>query len=230
MAVQRGVEVEHVIIDGASTDQTVELIRQNQGANVRLVSEPDQGIYDAMNKGITLAIGDVVGTLNADDFYAADDVLAEVHQVMENPQIDACYADLDYVDAQNSNRIVRAWRSRSFRPGLFRAGWMPAHPTFFVRKQVYAQWGTFDPAFKLAADFELTMRFFEVGKIRARYVPHVWVKMRMGGATNRSLRNVLVGNWESYRACQKNGLRVTPFFMIRKVLSRLPQFLNRGKC
>ena len=195
-------------------------------SRIKWVSEADEGIYDAMNKGIRMTTGEIIGTLNADDYYASDDVLAEVRSVMADPEVDGCYADLDYIEADNPARVVRAWRSCAYRKGLFRQGWMPAHPTFFVRKSVYEKWGLFDLRYRLAADFELTMRFIEVAGIRTRYVPRVWVKMRVGGATNGKIRNILRGNWESFLACWKNGIRVPPWFVLHKILSRLPQFFQ----
>ncbi len=220
-------DVEHLIVDGGSTDRTVELIRA-RGENVsKWFSEPDRGIYDAMNKGITLATGDVIGTLNADDVYADDSVLSQVAAVFSDPTVDACYADLVYVDQYDPSRITRYWKSRPYEEGLFEKGWMPAHPTFFVRRSVYEKFGGFDLNFLRQADFELTMRFLAVHRIKAVHVPNIWVKMRMGGVSNNSIRGMLKGNLEAYRACRKNGLRVWPWFIPRKIFSRIPQFFQK---
>lgn len=229
VASQSNSNVEHIVIDGGSTDGTVELVR-SQGQPVSVfVSEPDRGIYDAMNKGIAMATGDVVCTLNADDVYADDTVLEQVAKVFSDSTVDACFADLVYVDQQDASKIVRFWQSRPYDDGLFERGWMPAHPTFFVRRAVYEKFGGFDLSFPRQADFELTMRFLAIHKIKSVYVPKVWVKMRMGGISNNSVRGVMKGNLEAWRACRKNGLDVGMFFIARKILSRIPQFFMRPK-
>lgn len=218
--------VEHIIIDGASTDGTLDIINRHRNKFSMMISEPDRGIYDAMNKGIRLATGDVVGFLNADDVYSNENVLGEMAETFEDPTVDACYGDLVYMDELLS-RVVRYWKSRPYRDGLFEKGWMPAHPTFFVRRAVFERYGDFDPAFRLQSDFDLTMRFLSICKIKSVYLPKVLVKMRLGGATNRSAANVIKGNIEAYRICRKNGLRVTPFFIVTKILSRVPQFFSK---
>lgn len=219
--------MEHVVVDGGSTDGTLAIIDRHRHQIGKFVSEPDRGIYDAMNKGIAMATGDVIGTLNADDVYADETVLSQVAGIFTNPAVDACYADLVYVDAHNPEKIVRYWQSCEYHPGLFEKGWMPAHPTFFVRRGVYQKWGGFDLAFPRQADFELTMRLLVVHEIRSVYVPKVWVRMRTGGASNSSLVAIAKGNLEAYRACKYNGLRVSALFIPRKLLSRIPQFFVR---
>lgn len=221
-------DVEHIIIDGASTDGTMEVIERYRDHLASVISEPDQGIYDAMNKGIRLATGDVVGTLNADDWYADPEVLAKVARAFrDDVELDAVYGDLVYVAKDDPSRIVRYWQSRPYGKGLFERGWMPAHPTFFVRREVYQRLGLFDLDFQIQSDFELTMRFMAVNGIKTRYLPGIMVNMRMGGVTNNSISNVIRGNIEAYRACRKNGLNVSPLFIARKLFSRIPQFLSR---
>ena len=226
-------DVEYLIIDGGSSDQTVSIIKSHPqfGQVSYFVSEPDKGVYDAMNKGILIASGDIIGFLNADDVYFDDSVLDQVAQVFSDPTIDACYADLIYVKQFDSTKTVRYWKSNDYHSGLFEKGWMPAHPTIFVRRSVYEKYGTFDLQFKVQADFELTMRFLRVHQIRTLYVPKIWVKMRMGGISNRSLIGSLFSNIESFKACKKNGLQIpiAPLFILRKILSRLPQFFARPK-
>ena len=218
--------VEHIIVDGASKDSTMEIVKASSSVT-NFISEPDNGIYDAMNKGIGMVTGDVIGTLNADDFYADENVLAEVAKIFENPEIDACYADLVYVAQTDTQKILRYWKSRVFSPGLFKRGWMPAHPTFFVRRHLYEELGGFDLEYELQADFELTMRFLEIYRINAVYIPRIIVKMRIGGASNQSLSNIIKGNIEAYRACKKNHLSILPIFNLLKILSRVPQFFKR---
>jgi glycosyltransferase involved in cell wall biosynthesis len=219
---------EHIVVDGASRDGTVDIVK-NAPSVTKYISEPDKGIYDAMNKGLALATGDVIGLLNADDFYADETVLSQVAEVFKVPSVQACYADLIYVDQHDTSRVIRYWKSRDFKLGLFKQGWMPAHPTFFVRKAVYEKLGGFDLQFPRQADFELTMRFLEIHQIKSRYIPRIWVKMRMGGASNNSIKGVIKGNLEAYSACKKHQLSVSPLFIVKKVLSRIPQFFAKPR-
>lgn len=219
-------DVEHIVVDGGSKDDTVAIVKSASSVK-KFISEQDNGIYDAMNKGIAMATGDVVGTLNADDFYINHTVLSQVADVFSDPSVDACYADLVYVDQKDTNKIVRYWKSRTYQHGLFKKGWMPAHPTFFVRRDVYEQWGDFNLNFPRQADFELTMRFLEIHQIKSVYIPKIWVRMRTGGASNNSIKGIVKGNLEAYRACKLHHLAVGPFFIARKILSRIPQFFCR---
>ena len=160
VASQKHSDVEHIVIDGVSTDGTVEIVQRNRDAVEKFVSERDSGIYDAMNKGIASASGDVIGFLNSDDVYAHCDILSRAAEVFANPDVDACYADLVYVRQEDLGKVVRHWKSKDFRQGLFALGWCPPHPTFFVRKSVYREYGGFDLNYRLAADVELMLRFF----------------------------------------------------------------------
>lgn len=218
--------VEHIIIDGASTDGTLAIIRQCAGKNVMVRSEPDQGMYDAMNKGLSLASGDIVGFLNADDTYADTHVLTEIVDTIAENNVEAVYGDLVYVDRQNTGRIVRYWKSRTFQDGLFEKGWMPAHPTFYTKRWVYEKYGGYDNAYRRQSDFELTLRFLAVHRIKSAYIPKVLVYMRSGGAS-RGLLHIIEGNIEAYRACRQHGLKVTPLFIAKKIFSRVPQFFQR---
>lgn len=224
VAEQTHPEIEHIVVDGCSTDRTMDIVNRYRGGLAHVVSAPDQGIYDAMNKGIALASGDVVGFLNSDDFFASTVELEFVAKAFEDPRVEACHADLVYVGKDDPGQVVRYWKSNQYQYGQFRTGWMPAHPTFYVRRAVYQEFGGFALQFRFQADFELALRLLEVHRIRSVYIPRVLVKMRIGGATNNNLVNILRGNLEAYRACRKNGLAVTPFFMLRKILSRIPQF------
>jgi glycosyltransferase involved in cell wall biosynthesis len=227
VAAQQYAQREHIVVDGGSTDATREILARHRQRLAHTLSERDGGIYDAMNKGIALATGEVVGFLNADDRYVHAGVLSRIAEQFDDPSVGACYADLVYVDKDDTSRVVRYWKSRPYKPGLFEKGWMPAHPTFYVRRSVYARLGGYNTAYRLQSDFELTMRFLAVHGVIARYVPETWVAMRSGGVSNRSVRGVIRGNLEAYRAARSNGLRVSPFFLVRKVLSRVPQFLSR---
>lgn len=223
VASQRYDKREHIIVDGASRDKTMDIVKSAPSVS-QYVSEPDKGIYDAMNKGIKMATGNIIGLLNADDFYADETILTQVATAFQDSAVQACYADLVYIDKTNPSRLVRYWKSKPFSTGLFKKGWMPAHPTFFVRREVYEKLGDFNLDFPRQADFELTMRFLEINKIKSVYIPKIWVKMRTGGASNNSLKGIIKGNFEAYRACKLHQLSVGPLFIIRKILSRIPQF------
>lgn len=218
---------DQIIIDGASTDKTINLILQKKKFISKIISEPDKGIYYAMNKGLSIAKGDVIGFLNSDDFYNNDYVLSSVAKVFsEDISIDACYSDLVYVDQKDTSRIVRTWRSNQFIQGSFSKGWCPAHPTFFARKKVYNQFGTFNLKYKIAADVELTMRFLEVNKIKVKYLPEVWIRQRLGGVSNKNIKNIVTQNIEILKALKSYNLKVNPFiFFSHKLLLRSKEFL-----
>tara|TARA_B100001093_G_C26787965_1_gene997578 strand:+ start:321 stop:1085 length:765 start_codon:yes stop_codon:yes gene_type:complete len=228
---QENVDVEHIVIDGASTDGTLPLLESKREQLEYLISEPDKGIYYAMNKGIELATGDIIGFLNTDDFYASSDILKKVSTLFNNnPDLDACYADLIYVNQTDTSKNIRYWKSSKFKPGLFSRGWSPPHPTFFARNSVYKRFGSFDLTYRIASDTELMMRFLEINKIKVRYIPQLWVKMRMGGTTNKSLRNILLQNGEVLSALNYHNLPVNYVsFFICKIISRGLQFLKRYK-
>jgi glycosyltransferase involved in cell wall biosynthesis len=220
-------DIEHIVVDGASTDDTVALVQRHGQRVAHLVTERDRGIYDAMNKGLALARGEYVGFLNADDFYADCNVLAKVAHAMQPKTVDACFGDLVFVDPANPKRIVRYWRSRRYQPGLCSRGWMPAHPTFFARRSVYERHGGFDLSFRIAADFEMSLRLLDVEGLRSVYIPETLVHMRAGGVSTRSLANVLRANREASQACRKHGLPGGVGFMVRKLASKLPQLAPR---
>ena len=223
-------DIEHIIIDGGSTDGTLDVVNCYKDHLAKVVSEPDNGIYDAMNKGIELATGEITGNLNADDWYAHSGVLSQVANTFSaDEDIDAVYGDIVYVTREQPHNIVRYWESGSYHDGLFEKGWMPAHPSFFVKREIYSRYGKFDLDLKIQSDFELTMRLIAINRIKTQYLPGVMVKMRMGGVTNNRISNVIKGNLEAYAACRKNGLAVTPLFMVRKILSRLPQFFRKPR-
>lgn len=223
-------DIEHIIVDGASSDSTLAIVRQFTHV-AKIISEPDKGIYDAMNKGIAMATGDIVGTLNADDFYASNSALKEVINAFEeNPTIDATYADLVYVSENDTDKIVRFWKSQPYYDGLFKSGWMPAHPTFFAKKSVYEKYGLFRLDFKIAADFELLFRFIEQRKIKTRYIPKVLVKMRLGGTTNKNIRNILIQNREMITTLKSQYADFSlAQFIYKKIFNRFIQFISKPK-
>ena len=220
---QQGVDLEYIVIDGASTDGTLDALESYSDAVTQLVSEPDAGIYDAMNKGLARATGDVVGILNSDDFYPNQDVLSRVKEAFESSGADCVFGDLDFVDAADTDRVVRVWRSKPYEPGAFRHGWHPAHPTFFVKRSVYEQLGMFNFDLKIAADYEFMLRVLEKNQLLSAYIPEVLVKMRAGGASNGSLLGILKANLECWKAWRINGLGCSPLPVLAKPLSKLKQ-------
>ncbi len=216
--------IEHLIIDGLSRDNTSSVV--NRFPHVaRFLSERDKGIYDAMNKGIRLAKGDIVGILNSDDFYAAPDVIEKVVKLFENPSIMAVYADLQYVDESDTTKVVRHWKAGEYNQQAFYYGWMPPHPSFFVRKELYLQYGTFDTGFRYAADYELMLRFLLRYNAPAAYLPKVAVKMRTGGHSNASFKNRWKANREDRRAWMVNGLSPYFFTIPLKPFRKIGQYL-----
>lgn len=217
------VRVEHVVVDGASTDRTVEIVRQ-VSPEARVLSEPDSGIYDAMNKGIAMATGDVVGILNSDDRYPDERTLEPVERLFENPEIEACYGDLVYVEG---TRLVRYWKSGEYDASSFRWGWMPPHPTFFARRSLYERFGGFNLALGTAADYELMLRFLVKHGVKAVYIPRILISMRVGGASNVSLRGRIRANRMDRKAWAVNGLPPYPWTLLCKPLRKVGQFFAK---
>lgn len=220
-------DVEHLVIDGGSRDGTLEIVRTHKHRPGLVLSEPDRGIYDAMNKGVASATGDVIGLLNADDVLAHAGVLSRLAREFADPGVDACYGDLDYYRPDWS-RVVRRWRSRDYVPGLALRGWMPAHPTFYLRAAHYHRHGGYDAGLRIAADFELCLRMLEVHRLRARHLPEVLVHMRTGGASNSGLRSIWRGNREASDALRRHGYRGGPWVIARKLASKLAQLVPCG--
>lgn len=217
-------DVEHVVIDGASTDGTFELLQSRQHELAVLVSEPDKGIYDALNKGIARCTGDVIGLMHSDDLYADEQVLSDIAEAFRDPSVDAVYGDLDYVSQSDTRRVIRRWRSGEYSPRLLKRGWMPPHPTLYLRRQVIERWGAFDASFRIAADYDAVLRYFGKGGIRPAYIRRVLVKMRLGGESNRSLAKVLRKSWEDYTALGRNEIGGAGTLVLKSV-SKLTQFL-----
>lgn len=218
--------IEHVIVDGASRDATVERVRETARPDALIVSEPDAGIYDAFNKGVARASGEIIGFVHSDDFLATPDVIAAVVDAFQDPAVDAVYGDLDYVSADNPRRVIRRWRSEHFDRAKLSQGWMPPHPALFLHRRIYARHGAFDTSFKIAADYDFILRVFSDPTLRSVYVPRVFVSMRVGGISNRSIGNILRKSREDYRALRRNQVGGL-FSLLFKNLSKLPQFVFR---
>jgi glycosyltransferase involved in cell wall biosynthesis len=224
IASQRHPDVEHIVVDGASKDRTPDIVRAYPHV-AKFISEEDRGIYDAMNKGIRMASGDVIGILNSDDVYADERVLSDVAAVFADETVMTVYADLQYVYADDLRKIQRTWISRPFNRRNFYYGWMPPHPTFFVRRKVYEKVGTFNPELRSAADYELMLRILLKHGFHAHYIPRVIVKMRAGGISNASLFNRLRANREDRLAWKLNELQPYFFTLYLKPLRKIHQFI-----
>ena len=219
-------DVELVVIDGGSTDGTNELLASYRDRIDVLISEPDKGIYDALNKGISHATGDVIGFLHADDLFADEHVLSRVADAFAADGVSADYGDLVYISRITPDKVIRYWESGDCTIKKLRHGWMPPHPTFYVRREVYEQFGVFDTSFRIAADYDCMLRFLVRAKLECVYIPRVLVKMRVGGASNRSLGNIIRKSAEDYRALKQNGAGGLPALMWKN-FSKLPQFIKR---
>lgn len=221
-------DIEYIIVDGESKDDTLNLVRerQRQPHYLRYVSGPDQGIYDALNKGIQMATGDLIGFVHSDDMLASPQTLSDIANAMREEEVDGVYADLEYVQQQDTEKVVRAWKSRPFHPGLLQQGWMPAHPTFFLRKSVYNKHGFFNLDYRIAADYEFMLRVLKDPELSFFYLPQVVTKMRVGGASNRSLANLALKSREDLRAMRANKLRFPLGALLAKNISKIPQFFG----
>ncbi|MDD5226634.1 MAG: glycosyltransferase family 2 protein [Candidatus Omnitrophica bacterium] len=220
-------DVEYIVIDGVSTDGTLEILKRYQARIAKIISEKDAGPYDAMNKGIRLATGDVVGILNSDDFYADSRVLEKVANAFKKNDAEALFADLVYVRPGDLNRVVRFYSGAGFTPDKFAWGWMPQHPTFFVRRHLYEQYGLFRTDYRIAADYELMARFLARNKARYVYLPEVIVRMRTGGLSTRNLRSNWILNREILRACAENGIPTNILKVYSKYFRKLMQLFER---
>ncbi|MBU0722482.1 glycosyltransferase, partial [Patescibacteria group bacterium] len=221
-------DIEYIIIDGLSTDKTLAIIdKYQQQFPIKLISESDKGIYDAMNKGIKMVSGDIVGILNSDDFYYNNNVLLEVQQLFKtNQDIDAVYGDLIYIDKDNINKQTRYWRSGECNEKKINNGWIIPHPTFFVKKEIYQKCAKlFDTNFSIAADYELMLRLLKVDKIQTRYLPKILVKMRNGGTSGKNIQQRIKGWQELKKAWLINNLKLPRFFITRRLFFKIFQYI-----
>lgn len=219
--------VEYIVVDGASTDGTLQIINQYRNVIDQFVTEPDKGIYDAMNKGINLSNGEVIGILNADDVYSSNDVLNQVVSSFLENDVDGIYADLEYVNQDDISKIYRYWKSRDYVPRDFYHGWMPPHPTFFLKKSCYEKYGLYLTDFRISADYELMLRMIEKHQISTHYLPKSIVKMRVGGESNVSLKNRWKANREDKKAWKVNNMKPGKLTLIKKPIHKLDQFWKK---
>lgn len=217
-------DVEHVVQDGASTDGTLEIVRARARTALLAQSEPDRGIYDGINRGIARTTGDVIGLMHSDDVFAHRSVLAWVAEAMSDTEIDGVYGDLDYVAAEDIGRIIRRWRSGEYSPRKLRRGWMPPHPTLYLRRGVFDRMGLYDTSYRIAADYDAMLRYLVRGNLRLAYVPRVFVNMRMGGESNRSVAKIVQKSREDYRAIRTHGVGGVGTLALKN-LGKIRQFL-----
>jgi glycosyltransferase involved in cell wall biosynthesis len=211
--------IEYIIVDGGSTDHTLDIIGAYRNKIQKVVSEPDLGIYDAINKGIKLATGDILGLLHADDFLSDDNVISRIAAVFKQyPNINAAYADVIFTDREDLGKVTRYYSSRHFKPWMFKFGFQPAHPTFYAKRDLFAQYGLYSTRYKIAGDFELLMRFLYIHKVKALYVKDVWVKMRMGGVSTAGLKSLLRLNGEILHACRSNEVYTNTLMVYSKYM------------
>jgi len=218
-------DIEHIIVDGASTDGTVEIINKYRNDRTRVASEPDNGLYDAMNKGIMRSTGEIIGILNSDDFYPDDSVIEKVVRAMSKDNTDSCYGDAVYVKKNNPNKIVRYWKSGQFSHGKFKIGWMPQHGTLYIRKDIYTKYGLFRNDFPIAADYELILRFLYKHRISTTYLPEILLNIRVGGVSRPGMVNTSKMFVENYKACKANGLKHSLVACFMKRLTKIPQYI-----
>jgi glycosyltransferase involved in cell wall biosynthesis len=219
-------DIEYIVVDGNSKDGTIEIIKSLESEIDKWISEPDKGIYDAMNKAIRMATGEVVGILNSDDFYSSTNIVSQVADAFADPTIDAVFGDLVFVDPNNLKKVVRKYSSAKWHPEKFARGFMPAHPTFFVRRKYYEQIGLFKTDYKIAADYELLIRFLYVHKLKYRYLPINMVTMRKGGVSSNGIMSNIILNDEIIRGCRENGIATNVFKVYPKYFTKLFELFN----
>ena len=223
--------IEYVIVDGNSTDQTLALVKQHQiqfpQIEFKILSEPDSSIYDALNKGVQLATGEVIGFVHSDDILADNQIISKLANQFDKKNVDGVYGDLQYVDKNNIGKIIRYWRSTNFNASLLKKGWMPAHPTLFLKKEVYEKHGEFNLSFKISADYDFMLRILKDDSLKFTYLPNVITKMRVGGASNRSVKNIIQKTKEDYRAVRSNNIGGW-YLIFLKNISKVRQFIIKS--
>lgn len=225
-------DVEYIVVDGASADNTLAIVREYGSRIAQVISEPDKGIYDALNKGIHAATGDLVGFLHSDDLFSHSSVLSRIASEAGNSEghgelvCDAVYGDLNYVSAADTSKVVRRWTSCRFTPALLSRGWMPPHPTLYLKRDIYRELGGFDLCYRIAADYESILRYFSGEDFTPRYIPETLITMRLGGASNGTISGILRKSREDYSALRKNSIPHPLKALAWKNLSKLPQFFT----
>lgn len=221
-------DIEYIVVDGNSSDETVNLIKKYEprfNGSLKWISEPDKGLYDAMNKGIKMATGDIVGILNADDLYHQPNIISKIAHEFESSDIDALYGDLVFVSPKNINKVVRYYSAKNFNVSKFKFGFAPPHPTFFSYKKNFEKYGYYRTDYKISSDFELLVRFLLVNKLKAKYLPTVFLKMRTGGLSTNKINQIFTNTKEQVKACRMNGIKTLTIFVLMKFAIKIPGFL-----
>jgi len=220
---------EIIIIDGLSTDSTIKKIKTllDKHNNIKFFSEKDLGIYHALNKGIEKANGDIIGFVHSDDLLYNKNVLSNIIDVFKNSNTDGVYGDLQYVEKQNTNKVIRYWKSKDFKPNLINKGWTPPHPTLYLRKKVYEKHGFFDLNYKISSDYDFMTKIFMDNTFNFKYIPKVITKMRVGGISNKNIKNILIKSIEDYKVIYKNGSGGI-ITLLRKNTSKIKQFIKNS--
>jgi glycosyltransferase len=218
--------VERIVIDGGSSDGTQDILHQYSLKLDKVISEPDKGIYDALNKGIILSSGEIIGFLHSDDFFADDDVLSKIAEQFLNPQLDFLFGDLCYVNSKNPKKIVRFWKAEAFKSSKLKKGWMPPHPTVYVRKNLFERFGLFDLQYRISSDYEWMLRVLRNDNVNVGYLPIVLVHMGTGGLSNRSLKNILIKSKEDWHIIRHYNLGGFPT-LIMKNIRKIEQFWSK---
>jgi len=218
-------EIEHIIIDGVSNDNTLQIIKNFQKINpkIKFISENDNGIYDALNKGIKIASGDIIGFIHSDDFLKSEDIISGIVSLISNEKFDGIYGDLQYVDKNNPKKVVRNWKSSEFFQKLLKKGWMPPHPTFFLRKEVYKKHGLFNLKYSISADYDFMLRVLKDSNLKFKYYPRVITVMRLGGVSNSGMKNIIRKTLEDFRIIKNNEIG-NILTLIFKIISKIKQF------
>ncbi|GAB5524344.1 MAG: glycosyltransferase family 2 protein [Roseivirga sp.] len=221
---QKGIDLEYIVIDGKSQDDTMRIVESYGSQIHKVISEPDGGIYDAMNKGVSLATGDIIGILNSDDVYASDNILSQVSGLFDRNDIDCIYGDLMYVRQDDLSKMVRYWKAGKYIS--FKRGWHPPHPTFFVKKEIYDKHGLYNTDLRVSADFDMMLRLLEKHKCSVEYFPELVVKMRTGGESNKSLKNIVQGYHDMKKAFKINGISRPFYYPFLRYLPKLREFIR----
>ena len=221
-------DIEYILVDGLSQDRTIKIVKEYEPLfqnRLKWVSEKDSGLYDAMNKGIRMATGDIIGIINSDDFYFRNDVITKIVEAFNDNNVQAIYGDVRFVNPNNLDRTVRYYSSKRFVPSLFRFGFMPAHPTFFTYRKYFDQLGYYKTNYKIAADYELLLRFLYVHRLKSKYLPLDFMKMRTGGTSTASIRSNILLNKEIVIACKENGIWTCYPLLLLKYLVKIFEFI-----
>ncbi|MEA3489038.1 MAG: glycosyltransferase family 2 protein [Candidatus Omnitrophota bacterium] len=222
-------DVEYIVVDGGSTDGTLDIVEQYKDRIDRIIRGKDAGIYQAINIGIAAASGDVIGFLHSDDLYADENVLKKVAEAFISSSAEAVYSDLKYVNRHNVDSVIRYWKSGSYDPGKLKEGWSLPHPTFFVKTEIYDKFGMYDTSLKISADYEMMIRLLFKNTINVKYIPEVLVKMRAGGVSNRNISTIVRKTREDYRAWKIHGVKRAYGTVIRKNIYKIPQFFTKKR-